>query len=162
MNKIVYTGPFKDHIDSFINLKQAIGYKYYTEAAHLKRFDTFTIKRKYTNEALTRKIVLDWCRKKSYESQATQNARASVLRQFCSYLVSVGVTAYIIPKGYYSRVRQYVPHIYTQDELQRFFSETDKCHSCSERPFRHWIMPVFFRIIYMVWSASFRGQASNG
>ena len=99
MNDVVYSGPFKDHIKRFVDLKQAVGYKYYVEAAHLKRFDTFIISRGYTAETLARQIVLDWCKKQSYESQANQNARASVLRQFCTYLVSVGVTAYIIPKG---------------------------------------------------------------
>ena len=43
MNDIVYSGPFKDHIKRFVDLKQAVGYKYLTETAHLKRFDTFTI-----------------------------------------------------------------------------------------------------------------------
>ena len=149
MNNIVYSGPFKDHIKEFVDLKQAVGYKYLTEAAHLKRFDTFTIKRGYTAESLTRQIVLDWCKKQSYESQANQNARASVLRQFCTYLVSVGVTAYIIPKGHFPSTPRYIPHIYTRDELQRFFAQTDTCHSCYDRPFRHLIMPVFFRMIYL-------------
>ena len=149
MNDIVYSGPFKDHIKRFVDLKQAVGYKYLTEAAHLKRFDKFTIERGCTAEMLTRQIVLDWCRKLSYESRANQNARASVLRQFCTYLESVGVTAYIIPKGYYPCTPRYIPHIYTHDELERFFAQTDKCHSCHERPFRHLIMPVFFRMIYL-------------
>ena len=120
MNDIMYSGPFKDHIKRFVDLKQSVGYKYLSEAAQLKRFDTFTIERGYTAETLTRQIAQDWCRKLSYESQANQNARASVLRQFCTYLVSVGVTAYIIPKGYYPSSPRYVPHIYTHDELRRF------------------------------------------
>ena len=149
MNDIVYSGPFKDHIKRFVDLKQVVGCKYHTEAAHLKRFDTFTIEKGYEAEILTRQIALDWCRKQSYESQANQNARASVLRQFCTYLESVGVRAYIIPKGYYPRTPRYTPHIYTHDELERFFTQTDACHSCKDRPFRHLSMPVFFRMIYL-------------
>lgn len=37
---------------------------------------------------------------------------------------------------------------YTEDELRHFFHETDKCHYVSECPNRHFIMPVFFRMIY--------------
>jgi len=149
MNDIMYSGPFKDHIKRFIDLKQAVGYKYYTEAVHLKRFDTFTNERRSTGGTLTRDIVQDWCKKQSYESQTNQNSRTSMLRQFCIYLDSVGVTAYIIPKGYYPSSPRYVPHIYTHDELQRFFAQTDLCHSCPDRPFRHQIMPVLFRLIYL-------------
>ena len=54
-------------------------------------------------------------------------SRASVIRQFGKYLDSIGINAYILPKGYYPRAKQYVPYIYTVDELTKFFSETDKC-----------------------------------
>ena len=37
MNKYIYYGPFKTIIQNFIELKQSIGYKYLTEAGHLKR-----------------------------------------------------------------------------------------------------------------------------
>jgi integrase len=42
-----------------------------------------------------------------------------------------------------------VPYIYTVDELAKFFAETDKCQYCYECPYRHQIMPVIFRMIYM-------------
>lgn len=45
MNSDRYTGPFKDYIQGHIALKQAIGYKYETDAAHLARFDRFTLER---------------------------------------------------------------------------------------------------------------------
>ena len=33
-----------------------------------------------------------------------------------------------MPKGYYPKERQYVPHIYTNEELKRFFAQTENCH----------------------------------
>ena len=148
MSEILFKGPFKKHLRDFIELKKAVGYKYDSEAGHLKRFDRFTLEKYLSADRLTKEIVLDWGRKQSYESQANQCSRASILRQFGKYLDSLGVGSYIIPKGYYPTEEQYIPHIYTQDELKRFFAETDKCHYCSERPDRHLIMPVFFRMIY--------------
>lgn len=149
MYEIIYEGPFKDHIKNHVELKRAVGYRYDTEAGHLKRFDNFTLKKYASATILTRKIVLDWCSKKTYEAKANQCSRASTIRQFGKYLDSIGVEAYIIPKGYYPAEEQYTPHIYTVDELTRFFSETDKCQYCCECPYRHLIMPVFFRMIYM-------------
>ncbi len=149
MNKIMYIGPFKEHLYNHVKLKKAIGCKYDIDASHLKLFDTFTIERYPKASTLTKEIVLDWCKKRSYETQATQLGRASILRQFGKYLASLGIEAYIIPKGYYPKEKQYVPYIYTVDELQRFFAETDKCNYCSECPYRHLIMPVIFRMIYM-------------
>ena len=149
MNNLSYKGPFKEHIQNHIKLKQAIGYKFMTDAGRLRSFDRFTSK-KYPNATfLSKKIVLDWCAKKSYETRANQLSRASIIRQFGKYLDSIGVKAYIIPKGYYPKESQYKPYIYTTDELKKFFAETDKCKYCCECPYRHLIMPVIFRMIYM-------------
>lgn len=148
MSNIIFEGPFGRHLHEFVQLKKAVGYKYDSEAGHLKRFDQFTLKKYPSADSLTKEIVLDWGRKQSYESQANQCSRASILRQFGKYMDSLGLDAYIIPKGYYPTEEQYVPHIYTQDELERFFAETDKCHYYSECPDRHLIMPVFFQMIY--------------
>jgi len=117
MREIIYEGPFKDHIKNHIELKRAVGYKYDTEAGHLKRFDRFTMEKYPYATVLTKEIVLDWCSKKTYEAQANQCSRASVIRQFGKYLDSIGVEAYIIPKGYYPTEEQYTPHIYTADEF---------------------------------------------
>ena len=149
MSESIYQGSFKDHIKNHVELKQAVGYKYDVEARHLKRFDRFTIEKYSYATVLTKEIVLDWCCKKTYETPANQCSRASIIRQFGKYLDSIGVKAYIIPKGYYPSEEQYTPHIYSVDELKRFFAETDKCHYCFECPYRHLIMPVFFRMIYM-------------
>ena len=46
------------------------------------------------------------------------------------------------------RPARYVPHIYTDQELAALFTETDRCHYCSQVPFRHLVMPVLFRTIY--------------
>ncbi|MBA7494156.1 hypothetical protein ES702_04729 [subsurface metagenome] len=121
MTDIVYNGPFGRHIKNHVELKQSVGYKYIAEAEHLKRFDTFTLDKYRFVTMLTKEIVLDWCSKKPYEAQANQCIRASIIRQFGRYLDSIGVKAYIIPKGYYPKARQYMPHIYTDDELKRFF-----------------------------------------
>ncbi len=148
MNNDRYTGPFKDHIWRHVDLKQAVGYKYETDAAHLARFDRFTLENYPGAMTLTKEMVLDWCSKKAHDTQANQLSRASIIRQFGLYLDSVGVAAYVIPKRYYPKEMPYVPYIYSADELQRFFAETDRCRYCYECPDRHLIMPLFFRMIY--------------
>lgn len=148
MSDYLFKGTFAEHIKTHVSLKQAIGYKYEAEARHLLRFSTFTAEKYPEATILTKEIVLEWCSKKSYEAQANQGARASILRQLAIYMEDVGISAYILPKSYYPADEQYAPYIYTEDELQRFFHETDKCHYVSECPYRHLIMPVFFRMVY--------------
>lgn len=148
MNNIFYTSCLKEHLQNHVKLKQAVGYKYQTEAGHLQRFDRFILECYPDAITLTKDIVLDWCSKRTYETQTNQCSRASIMRQFAKYLDSIGIAAYILPKSYYSRGRQYVPYIYTVGELTKFFAETDKCQYCCECPYRHQIMPIIFRMIY--------------
>lgn len=148
MNKYVYYGPFKTYIKDFIELKQAIGYKYFSEAGHLKRFDTFTLDKYPSSKVLTKQIVMDWCTKKSYEKQENLCSRASIMRQFAMYIDNLEDNAYIIPKNCFRSGERYIPHIYTDNELKEFFKETDKCTYCSKFPYRHIIMPILFRLIY--------------
>ncbi len=149
MNKYIYYGPFKTMIQDFIELKQSMGYKYFTEAEHLKRFDTFTLQQHASATVLTKEMVMQWCAKKSYEKQENLCSRASMIRQFAAYMNDLQEgTSYIIPKNYFKSGEKYVPHIYTNNELQRFFKETEQCRYCVECPYRHLIMPILFRMIY--------------
>lgn len=149
MNEIEYAGPFKEHLKNHVQLKQAVGYKYFAEALHLKRFDRFS-KKKYPDAiCLTKEIILDWCSKQPHETRSNQCSRASIIRQFSKYLDSIGFKAYILPKGHYQQGPQYAPHIYSPEELRRFFAQTDQCHYCKKCPVRHLIMPLFYRMIYL-------------
>jgi integrase len=54
----------------------------------------------------------------------------------------------VLPAGVLQKPARYVPHIYTDRELAALFAQTDRCHYCSEVPYRHLVMPVLFRTIY--------------
>ena len=147
MNNPIFVGPFKKEMQDFIALKRAIGYKYNTESGILKRFDTFLSKHHPSLMTLTKEAVTQWCAKTTYEATANQTSRSSVIRQFAKYLDSIETDAFILPHNYYPYSKKYVPHIYTEEELRLFFAETEKCCYCSWHPYRHLIMPIFFRLL---------------
>lgn len=135
-------------MSDFILLKRSIGNKYESEVGILKRFDRYLVRNYPAITGLPKEPVISWCAKQPHEKPANQCSRASVIRQFAKYLDNAGHTAYMLPNDYYPSGPQYVPHIYTQDELSRFFAETDKCHFCCECPHRHLVMPTFFRLMF--------------
>ena len=61
MSKYLFKGPFAEHIENHVCLKQAIGYKYEAEARHLSRFSSFTAEKYPEATILMKEIVLDWC-----------------------------------------------------------------------------------------------------
>ncbi|MGM9682672.1 MAG: tyrosine-type recombinase/integrase [Eubacteriales bacterium] len=148
MNDFGFIGPFADELAEYITLKRSVGYRYLTDEGRLRAFDYFTSSKYPYTTALTKEIVLAWCAKTAWETDANRSTRASVLRQFALYLYRNGKEAFVLPKGFYPTGAQYSPYIYTDDELRRFFEQTDRCHAVSECPYRHLVMPVFFRMIY--------------
>lgn len=148
MNDFGFFGPFAEDLAAHITLKRSIGYKYHTDEMRLRAFDSFTLEKYPDAVSLTREIVLAWCSKTAWETESNRSSRASIMRQFALYLYKLGKEAYVLPNGFYPTGEQYIPYIYTDDELIRFFRQTDLCHPVAECPYRHLVMPVFFRMIY--------------
>ena len=143
-----YTSVFAPHITGLIEQKRALGYKYNSEAALLRRFDAFCLERHPNETVLNREVMMAWAVKRIGEKPSTLQGRLTPVRELSKYIVRLGLEAHIMPKGLMPRVPRYIPHIYTNEELIKIFEQTDKCHYCSEVPYRHHVMPVFFRLLY--------------
>ena len=149
MNTLIFDSIFKNEIQDLINLKRAQGFKYVTEEFALKRIDKYLAGKNIQEKVITKSVVDEWCLRKTYETQTNQNSRISIMRILCSYLSELGFDAYVPPKRLTRKAPKYNAHIYTDDELRRFFEAVDKSRSVpSECPYRHIIMPIFFRILY--------------
>ena len=138
-----YLSTFAPHIIGLIEQKKALGYKYGSEPAILRRFDVFC-RESHPNEiALNQKVMMGWATKRPGEHPATLQNRLTPVRELAKYMARQGFETYIMPKGLLPRVPRYTPHIYSNDELKRIFEQADKCQYHSEVPFRHFVLPVF-------------------
>ena len=149
MNTFIFDSIFKNEIQDLINLKRAQGFKYAAEEFALKRIDKYFVDKNIQEKVIIKSVVDEWCLRKTYETQANQNNRISIMRVLCSYLLELGFDVYVPPKKLTRSAPKYNAHIYTDDELRRFFEAVDKSQSVpSECPYRHIIMPIFFRLLY--------------
>jgi integrase len=143
-----YTSLFSGHITGLIEQKQSIGYVYQTEAGVLKRFDLFCLTHYPEIKELSREIVLHWSSQRPDEHPATLEGRVTPVRELAKYMINNGHQAFVLSGGMIPKCPRYLPYIYSDDELERIFSLIDGCHYCAEVPFRHLVMPVFFRLLY--------------
>lgn len=148
MTDLLFSGPFAKEMTEFILTKRATGLKYETEAGIIARFGKYLAENYPTATTLTKEMVTGWCAMSPWETLRNRASRSTVIRQFSIFLVKLGRDAWILPTGIYQKVPKYVPHIYTTDELRRFFAATDACHFTREVPFRHLVMPEFFRLLF--------------
>ena len=139
-----------DAITALVAQKRAVGYQYAAEERVLDRFEAFCRGEFPGVGTVTQASVEAWvasARRRGVKP-ATLQSLASPVRELARWLGRRGVPAYVLAAGALPRPARYVPHIYTDQELAGFFSQTDRCHYCSLVPFRHLVMPVLFRTIY--------------
>lgn len=148
-SKIKYRSILKNEIQDLVDNKRSMGFKYEAGALSLKRLDDYFVKTGLNTKELTKDICDSWCEKRSYESNTYQNTRICTLRVLCLFLNDLGIPSYVPPIGIQKHGPKYDAHIYSEDELVRFFNAVDQSESVpSECPYRHLTMPLFFRILY--------------
>lgn len=139
---------FAETIFDFLAMKRAMGYEYITQEETMRSFDRMAADLYPSQHDLTKKVCEDWMEHNASFAPKTQNSRTGLLREYAKYLCSVGITAYIIPSHYAAKEEKYDPHIFTSYELKAFFEATDNCEKVAWSPYRHYIIPVFFRLLY--------------
>lgn len=143
-----YSSALAPHIMGLIEQKRALGYKYHSETGILRRFDVFCTERYPYESTLTREMMLDWATQRPNEHPSTLQGRISPIKELAKYMVRLGLEAFVYPRGLMPRVPRYVPHIYSNEELKLIFAQTDCCQYSNEVPYRHLVIPVFFRLLY--------------
>ena len=139
---------FRADIEAFIIQKRASGYPYNTSARVLGYLDAMISKSFPDSDILSKKICNAWIDKCSSFHQNTLLRRVTPVRQLAKYLVGTGKEAYIIPGGIPNKQIHYDAHIFTETELKAFFSSIDKCRKSSFSPYRCYVIPVIFRLLY--------------
>ena len=139
---------FANSIQQFVAYKNSLGYPYKESARILNCFDLFCYSEHPDKSVLDQELCLHWCERKSSESLGSYRNRIIVLREFAKYLRGNGMPAYTIPISVTRKPKRYIPHIFTDEEIQAFFRAADsfEAHQCA--PVRHFVIPVFFRLLY--------------
>ncbi|MCL5123953.1 MAG: tyrosine-type recombinase/integrase [Deltaproteobacteria bacterium] len=148
MTEFLYRSPFQEFIQGMNQQKRSLGYKYDSCARTLYQFDQFCLAYGYTEPVLSKELVTAWSQKHPNEAQATFRNRVGVVRQLAMYMTRLGVQAYVLPKNMFPKGPRYIPYIFSNAELAAFLNQADACHNYAEVPYRHWIMPLLFRILY--------------
>jgi integrase len=148
MTSYTYCSALQDHIEGVIRQKRALGFSYDTEAHILMKFDRFCIAQGCAEPQLDKTLVEAWNAKRPNESPTTRMGRISALRQLALYMVRMDLPAYVTPTHHHPKVPRYVPYIFTAAELGALFAQIDSCTYCCEVPYRQWVMPLLFRLLY--------------
>ena len=140
---------FGPYMEMFIQEKRDAGYIYDSEEWKLKHFDAFCVSEGIAEPFLSRELVKKWGTMRDGEEMVTCSARVSVIRQFCLYLTSLGMDAYI-PARFYKSAKKVV-HILSDDEIRAVFKAIDTYTPAIKVSGFHRLAmeyKVLFRLIY--------------
>lgn len=144
----VFCSKLGSDIESFIIQKRAAGYPYLTSARVLGYLDAMITDAFPENETLSKEICDAWVEECSKFHQNTLLRRVTPVRQLGKYLTGMGKPAYIIPGGVPRKQIRYDAHIFTETELKAFFNAIDRCCRSPFAPFRCYVIPVIFRLLF--------------
>jgi integrase len=146
--KVSFTGPFAGLCESFVSYKNALGYKYHSEAKMLRFFDSFCGQLNNVGEIPTKELMDAFFEANPQHTLKTKSNFLCTMRQFGQYLNNArGCDAYIPPPS--KRVKSsFTPHIYTSGEIQKLFAAVDGLKRNMNTPYMHLVLPVLMRMLY--------------
>lgn len=139
-------GKLGEIIAKFVNHKRSVGYKYHLEEDLLYRFSVFSLPYEIKDGIIPNELVEDWVRRIPGEAWSTQRIRNSCISVFLQFAADHGYRVALPPKTRRHTV-QYIPYIFSKDEMARFFHACDSVKSYPGTQ-KHYIVPVIFRLLY--------------
>ena len=144
-----YCSLIRDDISLFVQSKRAIGYRYDTEAKMLARFDRYLCNVLTEDVSLSRECIEVFVEKTPWESPRNHMSRLLLIRQFCAWLRQNGGDAYVIPSGSLpKRNRDFIPYIFSNEEVSRLIHAADTLPYTERSPYRHITVPMIIRLLY--------------
>jgi len=139
---------FAERIDAFISHKKALGNRYDSEKALMDRFDRFCADNYASESSLTLELVETWTSKRVSEKPSSQAKRYSILRQFAQFLIKSGENAYVLPPVQGNHSQDFVPYIFTNNEINAIFDAADSIKPGNISSCAHEVIPMILRLLY--------------
>jgi integrase len=151
MNKeesaLYYEGLFAEHMAEFICYKRAQGLKYGEVPRNLRRFSRFLAANTSDETSISADLVEKWCARSPNESLSTQRLRIAYTTQFIKYIAEKGVLVSLPRTKQKCKSSEYfVPYIFSNEEVQRFFKSCDQVRARSHSVMPR-LLPVLFRLL---------------
>lgn len=139
-------GELADLVERFLSHKRSLGYRYCVEAEQLARFVRFAQAYRIVDQVIPAALVDGWTARIPGERWSTQRIRVSTLQVFLQWVRVQGYQV-TLPAPLQRQSSSYVPYIFTETEMQRFFQACDGL-AVYPRTDKHLMLPVFFRVLY--------------
>ncbi len=147
-----FTDIYREIAMEYVNYKHSLGFKYsYCEQSKVNRMLAFIYSNSKSDPilALSPELVNAYALKRGNESARSLHTRQSHIRQFALFLNLRGIQAYVYPKELVKTTGNFIPYIFTKDEISRILREADAIEPNKNKFVNTpYIYPAVIRILY--------------
>ena len=143
-----FTSRLGSQMEDFIQHKIALGYSRSSYDKFLALFDRFCLQAFPEERSLTQPLVMQWVRLRPKETANGVKRRMVAIREFGKYLNALGLEAYVLPSAMIGAFQPFVPSLFSDEEFTAFFAAADSLAPHKRSPYRPYIVPVLFRLLY--------------
>ena len=120
-----YRSVFAPYFDSFLKMKDTMGYGLNKFRGIFLELDRFFIETGVTDAYITSKQIAAWSKTRVNDKARTLYDKYSVLSQFCRYMCHLGHECYIprLPK---QKDLDFIPYVFTHQQMDMIFRECDR------------------------------------
>lgn len=147
MKTPVFKSVYSEQLLNYLNYRKSCGLKnVQSEYQYYRKLDQFIITEKIKEISFTKEQSLMWCNRQFNESEIGRYKRINHTKKFFEYLFLQGFNVFQF-RDVKSPVRNFVPHIYSDNEITRYFLAVDTYQSDVNKK-NYAQLPVLFRIFY--------------
>ena len=140
-------GFFKPNFEKFIEFKRGKGEKVASSTLIRLRKLNNSLNR-YQTHQISEQMIQELLAPHDGLSEIERQYMTSNLRQFCSFLVLLGVDAFVVPSKYMRTVRcEFRPYIFSDEELQRLVGAADTLPPARRSKVHQQTYPVLVRML---------------
>ena len=137
---------FKDEMYEYLDIRKENGFDEKSFISGLKLFDSFCTNAGISEKAFSKEDANDWVARRMNEGSTTHYSRINCVKQFLIFMRLKGMPVYVT-RDIRFHPTEFKPHIYTSDEIEKYFWEVDHFKFPFSR-IKEIEIPVIFRILY--------------
>ena len=147
MKRLELKSVFANKVIEFLSYREKCGVKnVHSEFLYYRKLDRFILKEGIKDISFTKKQAYRWRSPLENESEIVRYKRINYTKKFFEYLFTQGYNVFQF-RDIKSPKSSFTPHIYTEDEVERYFKAVDNYQSIINR--KNCVqLPVLFRILY--------------
>lgn len=145
-----YKSPYANEFKKYIELRELVLKKstLESEIKCMVSLDRYLDERIASRCYLSSELMEEWVARKPWEKLLTQKKRVERTKKLFDFFNEQGIEAKLPVIVFKNTQSDYIPYIFTRDEIKRIFVAADDYVSTVKSPYLHLTVPLAFRILY--------------